>query len=574
MRARIQEATKTVDESGIRTHAPEEVPKTSALDRSAISPTYSSKAAVQMESKFSTVPHACQNSHEAPGLTKTVDESGIRTHAPEGTGALNQRLGPLGHLATSQFRKAAVQMEFPDFPQFHMRARIRMRHQGSPKQLTRVGFEPTPPKGLVPKTSALDRSAISPYILVEGSSSNGIPRFSTVPHPWQNSHEAPGLTKTVDESGIRTHAPEGTGALNQRLGPLGHLATSRAAICNTVEGSSSNGIPRFSTVPHACQNSHEAPGLTKTVDESGIRTHAPEGTGALNQRLGPLGHLATSQFRKAAVQMEFPDFPQFHMRARIRMRHQGSPKQLTRTARPSRHTYSSKAAVQMEFPDFPQFHMRARIRMRHQGSPKQLTRVGFEPTPPKGLVPKTSALDRSAISPYILVEGSSSNGIPRFSTVPHACQNSHEAPGLTKTVDESGFEPTPPKGLVPKTSALDRSAISPYILVEGSSSNGITRFSTVPHACQNSHEAPGLTKTVDESGIRTHAPEGTGALNQRLGPLGHLATSQFRKAAVQMEFPDFPQFHMRARIRMRHQGRPKQLTRVGFEPTPPKGLVP
>ncbi|KAK6758499.1 hypothetical protein RB195_015989 [Necator americanus] len=105
-----------------------------------------------------------------------------------------------------------------------MRARIRMRHQGSPKQLTRVGFEPTPPKGLVPKTSALDRSAISPYILVEGSSSNGIPRFSTVPHACQNSHEAPGLTKTVDESGIRTHAPEGTGALNQRLGPLGHLA--------------------------------------------------------------------------------------------------------------------------------------------------------------------------------------------------------------------------------------------------------------------------------------------------------------------------------------------------------------
>ncbi|KAK6758500.1 hypothetical protein RB195_015990 [Necator americanus] len=322
-----------------------------------------------------------------------------------------------------------------------MRARIRMRHQGSPKQLTRVGFEPTPPKGLVPKTSALDRSAISPYILVEGSSSNGIPRFSTVPHACQNSHEAPGLTKTVDESGIRTHAPEGTGALNQRLGPLGHLATSqfrkaavqmefpdfpqfhmRARIRMRHQGSpkqltrtarpsrhtySSKAavqmeLPRFSTVPHACQNSHEAPGLTKTVDESGIRTHAPEGTGALNQRLGPLGHLATSQFRKAAVQMEFPDFPQFHMRARIRM--------------------------------------------RHQGSPKQLTRVGFEPTPPKGLVPKTSALDRSAISPYILVEGSSSNGIPRFSTVPHACQNSHEAPGLTKTVDESGIRTHAPEG--------------------------------------------------------------------------------------------------------------------------------
>ncbi|VDL70950.1 unnamed protein product [Nippostrongylus brasiliensis] len=32
------------------------------------------------------------------------------------------------------------------------------------------------------------------------------------------------LDKRVDESGIRTHAPEGTGAFNQRLRPLGHLA--------------------------------------------------------------------------------------------------------------------------------------------------------------------------------------------------------------------------------------------------------------------------------------------------------------------------------------------------------------
>ena len=32
------------------------------------------------------------------------------------------------------------------------------------------------------------------------------------------------LRKTVDESGIRTHASEETGALNQRLRPLGHLA--------------------------------------------------------------------------------------------------------------------------------------------------------------------------------------------------------------------------------------------------------------------------------------------------------------------------------------------------------------
>ena len=39
-----------------------------------------------------------------------------------------------------------------------------------------VGFEPTPPKRLVPKTSALDRSAIQPVYLHEGTSHK---RFGT-----------------------------------------------------------------------------------------------------------------------------------------------------------------------------------------------------------------------------------------------------------------------------------------------------------------------------------------------------------------------------------------------------------
>ena len=33
------------------------------------------------------------------------------------------------------------------------------------------------------------------------------------------------ISKTIDQSGIRTHASEETGALNQRLRPLGHLTT-------------------------------------------------------------------------------------------------------------------------------------------------------------------------------------------------------------------------------------------------------------------------------------------------------------------------------------------------------------
>ncbi|VDO73394.1 unnamed protein product, partial [Heligmosomoides polygyrus] len=146
---------------------------------------------------------------------KRVDESGIRTHAPEGTGALNQRLRPLGHLATSTraeqvlyeplfaLHTCALQDYWasdettalmssgylpmgwiaPCTRRLHTKAEAFERlcktelialnsMQIEAKQLTRVGFEPTPPKGLVPKTSALDRSAISPYRYGEACTSH------------------------------------------------------------------------------------------------------------------------------------------------------------------------------------------------------------------------------------------------------------------------------------------------------------------------------------------------------------------------------------------------------------------
>ncbi|VDO30544.1 unnamed protein product [Onchocerca flexuosa] len=77
------------------------------------------------------------------------DESGIRTHASEETGALNQRLRPLGHLALGNFFHSALYNSLNT-------------NSNSRNILTRVGFEPTSPKRLVPKTSALDHSAISP----------------------------------------------------------------------------------------------------------------------------------------------------------------------------------------------------------------------------------------------------------------------------------------------------------------------------------------------------------------------------------------------------------------------------
>ena len=44
------------------------------------------------------------------GTKKRLVKSGIRTHAPEETGALSQRLRPLGHLDSHAFPDALVQI--------------------------------------------------------------------------------------------------------------------------------------------------------------------------------------------------------------------------------------------------------------------------------------------------------------------------------------------------------------------------------------------------------------------------------------------------------------------------------
>ncbi|VDM42649.1 unnamed protein product [Toxocara canis] len=74
--------------------------------------------------------------------------------------------------------------------------------------------------------------------------------------------------------GLEPTPPE-TGAQNQRLRPLGHLAEKLV------------GTRNFKSIGAA-------------FDESGIRTHASEETAALNQRLRPHGHLAESIAYKEA----------------------------------------------------------------------------------------------------------------------------------------------------------------------------------------------------------------------------------------------------------------------------------
>ncbi|VDM55783.1 unnamed protein product, partial [Angiostrongylus costaricensis] len=202
--------------------------------------------------------HPAKRNGITPQLSKNADESAIRTHAPEGTGALNQRLGPLGHLAellclahpskswltqgeVSEDNISARPSDFLEMESCLILA----------KQPTIVGFEP-----IAPPSS----------------------------HTLCFAH--PAKSKNADESGIRTHAPEGTGALNQRLGPLGHLAV---LLClahpeKSLKPTFQHVLLTFYKWPHAATQ--------QNADESGIRTHALEGTGALNQRLGPFGHLA------------------------------------------------------------------------------------------------------------------------------------------------------------------------------------------------------------------------------------------------------------------------------------------
>ena len=69
---------------------------------------------------------------------------GIRTHASEETGALNQRLRPLGHATTERLIFNSVLYDYKNESQ----------NYGDKENMAAVGFETTPPKRQVPKTSA------------------------------------------------------------------------------------------------------------------------------------------------------------------------------------------------------------------------------------------------------------------------------------------------------------------------------------------------------------------------------------------------------------------------------------
>lgn len=101
--------------------------------------------------------------------------------------------------------------------------------------LAAEGFEPTPPERLEPKSSALDHSATLPRLFflpfhppeIEAMLAAEILHKNRRVRPRKTLCSAMAATRVFQEGcpgsgGIRTHAPEETGALIQRLRPLGH----------------------------------------------------------------------------------------------------------------------------------------------------------------------------------------------------------------------------------------------------------------------------------------------------------------------------------------------------------------
>ena len=73
----------------------------------------------------------------------------------------------------------------------------------------------------------------------------------------------------------------------------------------------------------------------------------------------------------------------------------------------------------------------------------------FEPTPPKWLVPKTSALDHSATLPQHTGEVNVNCLLHKNMCPVKLMINGSLLPQNTENLTAVGFEPTPPKWLVP-----------------------------------------------------------------------------------------------------------------------------
>ena len=95
-----------------------------------------------------------------------------------------------------------------------------------------------------------------------------------------------------------------------------------------------------------------------------------------------------------------------------------------------------------------------------------MTGVGFEPTHPKILRPKRSALDHSAILPLFIGNFRETTILIRhllIAIISNRLIFLLRFTKFSKSMTGVGFEPTHPKILRPERSALDHSAILPLL---------------------------------------------------------------------------------------------------------------
>ncbi|GFR09821.1 hypothetical protein TNCT_427031, partial [Trichonephila clavata] len=198
--------------SGIRTHAPEETAR----------PRYRRKASRLLLycSQIFNSSKQCNNSRKRK--TYFPSSGGIRTHAPEETGALNQRLRPLGHATVRRPLVRSFTAHKLLIVQSNVNILVKLnvfpwqRWDSNPRPRRDWCLKPAPYTDWPRYRRKASRSLLYCSQIINSSKQCNYSRKSKTYFPGSG--------------GIRTHAPEETGALNQRLRPLGHATVERPLV--------------------------------------------------------------------------------------------------------------------------------------------------------------------------------------------------------------------------------------------------------------------------------------------------------------------------------------------------------
>ncbi|GFQ71448.1 hypothetical protein TNCT_679361, partial [Trichonephila clavata] len=182
--------------------------------------------------------------------------------------------------------------------------------------------------------------------------------------------------------------PEETGALNQRLRPLGHATVERPLVRSFTAHKL---LILQNNVNYSRKSKTYFPG------SGGIRTHAPEETGALNQRLRPLGHATDERPLVRSFTAHKLLILQNNVTILVKakriswQRWDSNPRPeetgaLNQRLRPLGHATVERPLVR-SFTAHKLLILQNNVTILVKAKRISLAAVGFEPTPPKRLVP-------------------------------------------------------------------------------------------------------------------------------------------------------------------------------------------